>query len=165
MRYTSRGLRRRRDTDKWEVILSHKDPVTGKAVTTYHTIEAKTEKQAQKKRNELMLELERKRSAINALDQEERTRMLRLAREAQPQLLGYIVEVALTTGLRRGEICTLHASDLLNYKTLMVRRSLGNGQGGYYEKEPKTESSVRVLHWKHNKQGGVPERHGFLRAP
>ena len=43
MRYMSRGLRRRRGTDKWEVILSHKDPVTGKAVTTYHTIEAKTE--------------------------------------------------------------------------------------------------------------------------
>lgn len=71
--------------------------------------------------------------------------MLRLPREAQSQLLGYIIEVALTTGLRRGEICALHASDLLDDKTLMVRRSLGNGQGGYYEKEPKTESSVRVL--------------------
>lgn len=71
--------------------------------------------------------------------------MLRLPREAQPQLLGYIIEDALTTGLRRGEICPLHASDLLDDKTLMVRRSLGNGQGGYYEKEPKTESSVRVL--------------------
>lgn len=255
MRYASRGLRRRRDTDKWEVILSHKDPVTGKSVTTYHTIEAKNERQAQKKRNELIIELERKGSSIgtnmtvrdfmahfmtmkeasgtieastlrsyysearkidrylgdvklcelsipiinqwmasmvdegyapktaikpfrllkqalkyavaaeviarnpcdyckppkraktpiNALDQEERTRMLRLAREAQPQLLGYIIEVALTTGLRRGEICALHASDLLDDKTLMVRRSLGNGQGGYYEKEPKTESSVRAL--------------------
>lgn len=64
MRYMSRGLRRRRDTDKWEVILSHKGPVTGRAVTTYHTIEAKTEKQTQKKHNELMLELERKGSAI-----------------------------------------------------------------------------------------------------
>ncbi len=64
MRYMSRGLRRRRDTDKWEVILSHKDPVTGRAVTTYHMIEAKTEEQTQKKRNELMLELERRGSAI-----------------------------------------------------------------------------------------------------
>lgn len=87
----------------------------------------------------------RAKTPINALDQEERTRMLRLPREAQPQLLGYIIEDALTTGLRRGEICALHASDLLDDKTLMVRRSLGNGQGGYYEKEPKTESSVRVL--------------------
>ena len=251
MRYTSRGLRRRRDTDKWEVILSHKDPVTGKSVTTYHTIEAKTEKQAQKKRNELMLELERKGSAIgtnmtvrdfmahfmavkeasgtieastlrsyysearkidrylgdvklcelsipvinqwmanmvdegyapktaikpfrllkqalkyavaaeviarnpcdyckppkraktpiNALDQEERTRMLRLAREAQPQLLGYIIEVALTTGLRRGEICALHASDLLDDKTLMVRRSLGNGQGAITRRSPRPRAA------------------------
>lgn len=66
----------------------------------------------------------RAKTPINALDQEERTRMLRL---------------------RRGEICALHASDLLDDKTLMVRRSLGNGQGGHREKEPKTESSVRVL--------------------
>ena len=28
MRYTSRGLRRRRGTDQWEVALSHKDPIT-----------------------------------------------------------------------------------------------------------------------------------------
>lgn len=61
MRYMSRGLRRRRDTDKWEVILSHKDPVTGKAVTTYHMENRKAD---QKERNELMLELERKGSAI-----------------------------------------------------------------------------------------------------
>ena len=58
MKYTSRGLRRRRGTDKWEVILSHRDPATGKSVTTYHTVEAKSEKQAQKKRNDLILELE-----------------------------------------------------------------------------------------------------------
>ena len=64
MKYTSRGLRRRRDTDKWEVILSHKDPATGRSVTTYHTIEAKSEKQAQKKRNDLILELERKGSGF-----------------------------------------------------------------------------------------------------
>lgn len=255
MKYTSRGLRRRRDTDKWEVILSHKDPMTGETVTTYHTIEAKTEKQALKKRNDLILELERSgraiasdmtvrdfmehfmaikeasatveastlrsyhsearkinrylgdvrlcelsipiinqwmadmvnegyapktaikpfrllkqalkyavgaevlarnpcdyckppkraKTPINALDQEERTRMLRLAREAQPQMLGYIIEVALTTGLRRGEVCALRASDLLEERALVVRRSLGNGQGGYYEKAPKTESSVRTL--------------------
>ena len=86
----------------------------------------------------------RAKTPINALE-EERTRMLRLARDAQPQMLGYIIEVALTTGLRRGEVCALRASDLLDEKALMVRRSLGNGQGGFYEKEPKTESSIRTL--------------------
>ena len=63
MRYTSRGMRRRRNTDKWEVTLSHRDPVTGKQVSTCHTVEAKTEKQAQRKRDELILELERKGAA------------------------------------------------------------------------------------------------------
>ncbi|MBQ9043531.1 MAG: hypothetical protein IJ111_12055 [Eggerthellaceae bacterium] len=50
MNYTSRSMRRRRGTDKWEIALSHKDPLTDIIVTTYHTIEAKTEAQARKKR-------------------------------------------------------------------------------------------------------------------
>ena len=66
MRYTSRGMRRRRNTDKWEVTLSHRDPVTGKQISSYHTVEAKTEKQAQRKRDELILELERKGGAAGS---------------------------------------------------------------------------------------------------
>ena len=34
LRYTSRGLRRRNNTDKWEVTLSHVDPVTGEIDTS-----------------------------------------------------------------------------------------------------------------------------------
>ena len=45
MRYTSRGIRRRGEGNQWEVILSHKDPLTGEVVPTYHTITAKTKKQ------------------------------------------------------------------------------------------------------------------------
>lgn len=66
MQYTSRGMRRRRDTDKWEVTLSHKDPITGEQVRTFYTIEAKTEKQAQRKRDEPILELERKGAAAGS---------------------------------------------------------------------------------------------------
>ena len=66
MRYTSRGMRRRRNTDKWEVTLSHKDPVTGERLTSYHTVEAKTERQAEKKRDELIMELERKGAAAGS---------------------------------------------------------------------------------------------------
>ena len=64
MRYTSRGLRRRRGTDQWEVALSHKDPITGEPTTTYHTITAKTERQAQKRRDELIRELEDRGAAV-----------------------------------------------------------------------------------------------------
>ena len=32
MKYTSRGLKRRGDSDKWCVTLSHKDPITGELV-------------------------------------------------------------------------------------------------------------------------------------
>ena len=46
LRYTSRGLRRRNNTDKWEVTLSHVDPVTGETVRTFHTVDAKTKKGA-----------------------------------------------------------------------------------------------------------------------
>lgn len=43
LRYTSRGLRRRNDTDKWEVALSHVDPVTGETVRTFRAVDAKNE--------------------------------------------------------------------------------------------------------------------------
>ena len=42
MRYTSRGLRRRRGSDKWDVTLTHRDPLSGDPVPTYHTVEAAT---------------------------------------------------------------------------------------------------------------------------
>lgn len=45
LNYTSRGLRRRRGTDKREVTLPHKNPLIGETVRTSHTIEAKSEKQ------------------------------------------------------------------------------------------------------------------------
>ena len=54
MKYSSRGLRRRGDTDKWEVTLVHKDPLTGEAVRSYHTVTARTEKQAERKKNDLI---------------------------------------------------------------------------------------------------------------
>ena len=198
----------------WEISLSHTNPITGEQIRTYHTVEAKTKKQAEKKRDALILDLERKGGAlasgvtvrdflerfvdykeesgtiepstvrsyrgetrlickyigneklvdvniatvndwmaamtkdgyapksvakpfrllkqamkwavaqdllmknpcdfckppkrvktpINALNREDRTRMLQLARKAQPQPLGIAIEIALTTGMRRGEV-------------------------------------------------------------
>lgn len=45
--YTSRGLRRRRNGDRWEAVLSHTDPVTGEVVRTFHMVEGKTRRQAE----------------------------------------------------------------------------------------------------------------------
>ncbi len=64
VRYTSRGMRRRRGTVKWEVTLSHANPMTGETVRTFHTIEAKTERQAKRRRDELILDLERRGGAL-----------------------------------------------------------------------------------------------------
>lgn len=49
---------------------------------------------------------------INSLNREDHSRMLELARKAQPEPLGIAVELALTTGMRRGEICGLRWNDL-----------------------------------------------------
>ncbi|MBQ9021922.1 MAG: site-specific integrase [Eggerthellaceae bacterium] len=248
-------MRRRGDGDTWEITLSHKDPMTGELVRTYHYVTARTEKQAAKARDELILELERKgmasvtqitvrefldaflehkesskviepatmrdyrhsvklickyldveqlsevnipavskmmanmtadgyapksvakpfrllkqalnwalaqdlivknpcnfckppkrvKTPINALTRTDRSRMLDLARRAQPAPLGIAIELALTTGMRRGEICALKWSDLNENSTITVNHALGNGEGGFYLKAPKTESSRRTI--------------------
>ena len=255
MEYTSRGLKRRRNTDKWEVVLSHRDPLTGEQVRSYHTVEAKTQKRAERARDELILELERKgtayssritlaefleqfikykedgalverstinhyrkqakvicryiggnrlsedgipevsrwmsqmieegyapprsvakpygllrqamkhaivldlvtknpcdyckppkiqRKKLNVLDREERTRMLKIAQAAEPSPLALAVELALTTGMRRGEICGLRWSDIGEHE-VTVNRSISLDSGTPYEKEPKTQGSRRTI--------------------
>ncbi len=57
LRYTSRGLRRRNNTDKREVTLSHVDPATGETARTFHTVGAKTKKGAEKARDALIFGL------------------------------------------------------------------------------------------------------------
>lgn len=66
LRYTSRGLRRRNNTDKWEVTLSHVDPVTGETVRTFHTVDAKTKKGAEKARDALIFRLESDGGAVGS---------------------------------------------------------------------------------------------------
>ena len=66
LRYTSRGLRRRNNTDKWEVTLSHVDPVTGETVRTFHTVDAKTKKGAEKARDALIFRLESDGGAVDS---------------------------------------------------------------------------------------------------
>jgi len=87
----------------------------------------------------------RVKTPINALNRADRTRMMQLARTAQPQALGMAIELALTTGMRRGEVCALRWSDLNDDCTINVSHALGNGEGGFYLKEPKTPSSIRTI--------------------
>lgn len=256
LNYTSRSLRRRGDTDKWEVCLSHHNPITGEAVRTFHTVTGKTQKQAEKARDALIVKLEleggavgmamplrdflnaflrykeesgtiepstvrsyrgevkqicaylgnvrldelsvqdvnkwmsdmtadgyapksvakpfrllkqalkwgmsqdlirknvcdyckppkRVKTPINALNREDRTRMLKLAIAAEAESpLGLAIELALTTGMRRGEVCALRWSDFDEKGTITVSHALGNGPGGFYLKEPKTGSSARTI--------------------
>ena len=254
MDYTSRGLRRRGDTDKWEVALSHKDPMSGEMVTSYHTVEASTRKKAEKRRDELIQQLESKGSAytsqttlkefldefiqhkeegglverstidhyrkhakvvsrylgshrlaevsiptvngwmakmvsegyaprsvskcfgllkqamkyavmldlitknpcefcrppkisrkkLNVLDRDERTRMLKLATAAEPSPLAIAIELALTTGMRRGEICGLRWSDVGDHE-ITVNRAISLDGGTPYDKDPKTDGSHRTI--------------------
>ena len=64
LRYTSRSLRRRRNTDQWECSLSHTDPLTGETVRTYHTLVAKTQRQAERARDALIVDLELRGDAV-----------------------------------------------------------------------------------------------------
>ena len=255
MKYYTRGVRRRGDTDQWEVRIMHKDPITQEEIFEYHTVTAKTKKQAERKRDDLIYDMERKGSAfhskltlaefltafvdykekcgiiepstlkgyryearqisgyignellcelsiatinnwmaqmiedgyapktvtkpfrllkqalnfaiaqdlitknpcnfckppkrertkINALPREERSRMLDLARNAFPEPLAIAIELALTTGMRLGEVCALRWSDLGENGTISVRRALGKAPGGFYEKDPKTFTSTRTI--------------------
>ncbi|WP_165062326.1 phage integrase SAM-like domain-containing protein [Adlercreutzia sp. ZJ154] len=66
LNYTTRNIRQRGAEGMWEVTLSHRNPLTGEVVRTYHKVEAKTRKQTEKKRDELILNLERKGGALAA---------------------------------------------------------------------------------------------------
>ena len=255
MTYTSRSMRRRRDTDKWEVALSHSNPLTGELETTYHTVTAKTENQARKKRDELIRKLnlhgaacansetvrellddfiahkersggieqstahyyrkdartinryigdlrlrdltiasidgwmtdmeadglaprsiakpfrllkqalkfamandlltknpcdyckppKQQRKKVNALNKAERTRMLELVRDNPTIPINLAIQFALTTGMRRGEICGLRWSDLNEDGTISVVRAIGEAKGGVYVKDPKTTGSRRTI--------------------
>ena len=85
------------------------------------------------------------KTPINALNREDRTRMVRLAVAAQPSPLDMAIVLALTTSMRRGEVCALRWSDLGDDGTVTVSHALGNAESGFYLKEPKTQSSRRTI--------------------
>lgn len=80
------------------------------------------------------------------LDDEERARMLSICLKAIPEPLAIAVFLALSTGMRREEVCGLRAGDY-NEKTgvISVRRVVALADGGAYIKPPKTEASARDI--------------------
>lgn len=87
----------------------------------------------------------RVKSKINTLDRTERSRMLDLAFRAMPNPLAMAIGLALTTGMRRDEVCALRWSDMNEDGAISVARALGNAGGTFYEKGPKTDSSCRTI--------------------
>ena len=70
--------------------------------------------------------------------------MLKIAQAAEPSPLALAVELALTTGMRRGEICGLRWLDI-GEQEVTVNRSISLDSGRPYEKDPKTEGSRRTI--------------------
>lgn len=234
MEFKPKSFRRRRNTNKWECVLTHTDPLSGEEVQAYHTIEGKTRKQAEQARCDLIVALQmegfsasttmtilefmeyfleyktqsktvepstirgyriemrmmckyigaeklcelsiakvnawmarmsqdgyapksiskcfrllkqalnyaiaqdlltknpcnfckppkRVKTPINALTREDRSRMLDLARRAQPNALAVAIEIMLTTGMRRGEVCALTWNDFNEAKRPSRSRAL-----------------------------------------
>ena len=80
---------------------------------------------------------------VRALDDGETAKLLETAKSTR---LHMPVLLALTTGLRRGEILALRWADLdLDAGSLAVRRSLQQTAGGLSFKEPKSAHSRRVV--------------------
>lgn len=82
----------------------------------------------------------------NALDERERGRLLTflsIARDC-PENVG--IHLALLTGMRRGELLALRWRNVdFNQKMLHVKASIGFGENGHYEKEPKNGGSRRSI--------------------
>lgn len=82
----------------------------------------------------------------NALDEASRAVVMRMvdAEDLSPIMLA--VKIALFTGMREGEVCGLRWRDVnLDEMSLSVREALGNNDGVYYVKEPKTAGSRRTI--------------------
>jgi integrase len=83
------------------------------------------------------------RKEMRALDEDETARLLEAASRGRLHLP---ILLAVTTGLRRGEILALRWRDIdLESGTLAVRQSLEETKSGLFFKEPKTQKSRRVI--------------------
>ena len=82
----------------------------------------------------------------NALSERTRRALLTYLDAAADTPFNLAVLMALSTGMREGELCGLRWADVdLKSRTLWVRRSVARDNGKYYVKPPKTRTSVRDI--------------------
>lgn len=83
----------------------------------------------------------------NALGADERGRLLDYLERAPYRPARLAAHIAVSTGMRVGEICGLRWKDVdLDRSTIYVHNSIGVRKGGTYEKEPKTGASLRMVY-------------------
>lgn len=88
----------------------------------------------------------RKKKPINSLSGTEVAKLNEALRGFGPSPLAIGVRIALSTGMRQGEICALRWSDIdLDSKAIRVNHSLSRDSGKYRLCEPKTEGSLRTI--------------------
>lgn len=87
-----------------------------------------------------------KRAEPNALDAEQRAKLLAYLDIASKTPVNLAIRIALNTGMREQEICGLRWKDV-DFKAgvLHVRNVIGRAEGKTYEKEPKTGGSRRDI--------------------
>ena len=82
----------------------------------------------------------------NSLSNYERRRVLTYLDSGSETAVNLGILMALSTGMRQGEICALRWSDVdFSSGFLWVRHSLARDRGSYYLKPPKTPSSMRDI--------------------
>ncbi len=82
----------------------------------------------------------------NALDAYQRARLCTLLDEMEPTPLKSAIALALFTGLRESEACSLRWRNVdFKANTINVNESIGHKKGGTYEKAPKNASSMRTI--------------------
>lgn len=83
---------------------------------------------------------------LNPLTATSRDDLVNELRRMRPTPVRTAAFIALYMGLREGEICALRWGDVdLKRREMHVQRAIGRGDGGDYEKVPKTKSSDRRL--------------------
>ena len=136
---------------KWENGLSESGlaPAT---VTSYHRLLSEACKHAvsvdilRKNPCDAVRTPKRQPPKPNALDAEGYARLVATLDALEPEPVPVAALIAVHTGMRQGEICALRWRDYdATSGLLYVREAIGTAKGGSYIKQPKTETSRRIL--------------------
>ena len=107
----------------------------------------------------------REKKRPNALDREEREHLVSLLSDMEPTVLVVGAQIAMYTGLRRGELCALRWRDVdLDNAEIHVQSAIGLGDAGQYEKSTKTGSSTRTVPISSTLDSVLRQRKAFMQS-